>query len=111
MNHNLLAPRLVALSKDSALGLYLEKWQDPENISTYKDVISMFSSNNIDDFEKSVISIKKEFITFSLPELAVMIESTYSSMEELVKDTLRFVGRENEGPGVDKFEWGHSHPH
>lgn len=111
MHGNYLAPRLVALAKDSALSLYLNFWQNNENINTYKDILYMFSNNNIDLFEKSCIIIKEEFKTFSLPELSIMIETSYKSMENVIKDTLRFVGHLNDGPGEEKFEWGHSHSH
>jgi hypothetical protein len=111
MNNNYLSPRLVALAKDSALALYLDKWQHQDAMFTYKDIISMFSENDLDLFEKSSISIKQEFRHFNLPDLEKMISLTYVSMENVIKDTLRFLGNVNSGSGVEKFEWGHSHPH
>ncbi len=110
-NNNILAPRLVALAKDSALSLYLESWQNNENLITYKDVINIFSENNIDLFENSSIVIREEFNHLTLPVISKMIEITYKNMEEVIKNTLRFIGNTNEGPGVNKFEWGHSHSH
>ena len=111
VNNNILAPRLVALAKDSSLSVYINSWQSKNNLNTYKDVIAIFSENNIDLFQKSEIFIKEEFKHLSLPDLAKMIEITYKSMEEVIKDTLRFTGNANEGPGINKFDWGHSHTH
>ncbi len=111
INNNILAPRLVALAKDSSLEMYLDAWQDENNFITYKDVISIFSENNIDLFEKSPIIIKEEFKHLNLPHIANMIEVSYKVIENVIKDTLRFIGNVNEGPGVNKFEWGHSHTH
>ena len=109
MQGNYLAPRLVALAKDSALALYLDSWQNLENIKTYKDILKIFSDNDIDSLENSFIVIKEEFKMLNLPELAKMIEESYKSMENVIKNTLRFVGNLNDGPGIDKFDWGHHH--
>lgn len=111
VNNNILAPRLVALAKDSSLSLYLELWQSENNLNTYKDIINIFSKNDIDLFEKSNIIIREEFRHLTLPVLSDMIEITYENMENVIKNTLRFIGNINEGPGINRFEWGHSHSH
>jgi hypothetical protein len=108
---NVLSPIIVALIKDSALGFFLEKWQNETSLLTFKDVQKIFSENDIDALDSSPIIIKKEFIHFSLPEINLMIDQAYSEFDRVIKNVLRAVGRENDGSGNQNFEWGHSHPH
>lgn len=105
INNNVLAPRLVALIKDYSLSMYLDKWQDDTQINTYKDIELIFKNNDIDKFNESCILIKDEFKTFSLPEIFNMILISKDCIENVVKDTLRFVGRSNEGQPKEKIEW------
>jgi len=108
---NYLAPRLIALAKDSALSLCLDQWQTDDSLVTYKDVIDIFDNNDIDRFEKTNIIIKEKFKNFSLPEISSMIKEAYLMSESVIKDTLRFVGRPNSGSETEIFKWGHSHSH
>lgn len=109
--NNYLAPRLVALAKDSALSLCLHQWQTKNNLITYKDVVDIFDNNDIDRFEKSDIVIKESFRNFPLPEISLIIKDAYHMSESIIKDTLRFVGRPNSGSETEIFNWGHSHTH
>jgi hypothetical protein len=105
VNNNVLAPRLVALIKDYSLAMYLNKWQDDTQINTYKDIELIFKNNDIEKFDASCISIKNEFRAFSLPEIFDMVLTSKDCLEGIVKDTLRFVGRSNEGQPKEKIEW------
>lgn len=105
MKANVLSPIIVAFIKDSCLALFLEKWQDQNSMSTFKDIKEMFYSNDLDRFENSSIVIKKEFSMFSLPEIHDMINQAYTEFENLAKNVLRATGRSNDGPEIQKIEW------
>lgn len=102
---NVLSPIIVALIKDSALSLFLDKWQDKNNILTFKDVKTILEENNLDEFSSSPIIIKKAFQHFSLLEISDMIDESYKEFEKIVKSVLRAVGRSNDGPEIKKIEW------
>jgi hypothetical protein len=105
MKANTLSPVIVAFIKDSSLSLFLDKWQDQDDLLTFIDVKNIFSENDLFRFEKSPIVIKKEFSLFSLPELYCMIEQAYIEFEKLAKNVLRATGRSNDGPEIQKIEW------
>ena len=65
----------------------------------------IFKNNDIEKFDASCISIKNEFRAFSLPEIFDMVLTSKDCLEGIVKDTLRFVGRSNEGQPKEKIEW------
>lgn len=99
---NYLSPRLVALAKDNALKIFLDSWDS--NI-TFKEIKESLSSNTFSD-EK--ISINKSFIDMDKIELCNRIDYAYSISISLIMDTLKFLGRPNDGT---KIEWDHSHNH
>lgn len=99
MDHgNYLSPRLVALSKDSALSIFLDFWDESITYNFIRDALN----NNIDISNK--IQIKNSFSYLSNKELSMMLEESYNVLIELTKDTLKFVGRKNDAY-IENLEW------
>ena len=105
MQANVLSPIIIAFIKDSCLSLFLEKWQEENDILTFKDIRIIFYNNDLDRLENSPIIIKKEFSLLSLPEIDAMIEQAYTEFENMAKNILRATGRSNDGPEIQKIEW------
>lgn len=97
-NGNYLDPRLVALSKDSSLELFFDKWDNSLTFNFIKEALF----NEIDIYDK--ISIKKEYSEINGKDLSILMENANSILTELIKDSLRFVGRQNDAY-VEKIDW------
>ena len=98
---NNLSPRLVALAKDNVLKIFLDSW---DNNMTFKEIKNSLLLN----IENETIVINKDFIEMSKEDLCKKIDYSYSIFINLIVETLKFVGRPNEGFDI---EWNHSHSH
>jgi hypothetical protein len=99
---NNLSPRLVALAKDSALKVFLDSWDFHMTFKEIKEYLFLDIKNN------DKIIINKNFIDVPKKELCERIDLSYSIFINLIMDTLRFVGRPNDGFEID-FNNYHSH--
>jgi hypothetical protein len=99
---NNLSPRLVALGKDSVLKIFLDSWDNSMTFKEIKEYLKLNLDNN-----KNII-INKDFLEIPREDLCNKIDSSYSVMVNLIVDTLKFVGRPNDGTDI---EWHHSHSH
>lgn len=99
---NNLSPRLIALGKDSVLKIFLDSW---DNSMTFKEIKEYLMLNL--DSNKNII-INKDFLEISREDLCNKMDLSYSVMVSLIVDTLKFVGRSNDGIDI---EWQHPHSH
>lgn len=93
-----LSPRLVALAKDSALNVFFKKWENSITFNFIKDAMA----NDIDISDKVII--REHFADISSQELSRILEEAYLNSLELIKTTLKFVGRVNDSYS-EKIEW------
>jgi hypothetical protein len=99
---NYLSPRLVALAKDSSLKVFLDSWDTHMTFKEIKEYLFLNLNNN------DKIIINKNFINIPKEELCKRIDFSYSIFTNLIMDTLRFLGRPNDGTDI---EWHQPHSH
>jgi len=72
---------------------------------TFKE-IKEYLSLNLNNNDKIIIN--KNFINIPKEELCKRIDFSYSIFTNLIMDTLRFLGRPNDGTDI---EWNQPHSH